>query len=427
MKKALHAIKESRHIKRIREHEHYPHLKKKTKWMIEGVIVVSIVSALGGYAYGRLAYGSHGQVAPVVDVRKPLLDVVCTNDFGIHPTYYKKNTSGMFEMVSLVVAKSGSTSTYELPAAISGSGARYASPDEKIVFWEHQGEFSFFLNDKEVSVCHVEKKKHKKTVDTTVTLHDLSVDMRDGVGVAAYGPEEQFSVTLRQFGEPEFADYNNDGFVDAALLLTYEGGSSPLYYAVFALSDDQGMYTATNALLVGGDITPRSVSAKEGGVYYAFSLPTPPGSTATSTEPEVKSLFVSYDMKTKQIVDTEKTYTPTYDPETMTLSDKRWTWSYTQPMNGKKITPRKPGSFNIVFDENKIVHIQTDCNLYTGTFSVDREAIWLYDLSSVGIYCGDTQEEQFMLEIRQVSRFFFTTSGGLVLTYNIGNSQMFFK
>ncbi len=42
------------------------------------------------------------------------------------------------------------TGTMTLPQAESASGARYANSDETIVFWEHQGDGSLFINDEEV-------------------------------------------------------------------------------------------------------------------------------------------------------------------------------------------------------------------------------------------------------------------------------------
>ncbi len=44
------------------------------------------------------------------------------------------------------------TGTLSLPLAVSGSGTRYANPDETTVFWEHQGEVTLTSNGKQIFV-----------------------------------------------------------------------------------------------------------------------------------------------------------------------------------------------------------------------------------------------------------------------------------
>lgn len=56
----------------------------------------------------------------------------------------------IFNNTALLNAPNFDLNNIELESAISGSGARYLSPDQKIEFWEHQGEGTLSVDGQEL-------------------------------------------------------------------------------------------------------------------------------------------------------------------------------------------------------------------------------------------------------------------------------------
>ena len=104
----------------------------------------------------------------------------------------------------------------------------------------------------------------------TITIDQQTFHLRDGVAEADPAPGPATKNTLRIVGEPLAGDATGDGRPDAALLLRNDpGGSGTFYYAVLAINDG-GSYHATNALLLGDRIVPRSLDISDGRFVYRF-------------------------------------------------------------------------------------------------------------------------------------------------------------
>jgi hypothetical protein len=64
--------------------------------------------------------------------------------------------------LSLTIKKNGDTQVYDMIPAMSGSGAKYETKDQRYSLWEHQGTFTFAVDGIDESVC----QKNEETLGT---------------------------------------------------------------------------------------------------------------------------------------------------------------------------------------------------------------------------------------------------------------------
>ena len=84
--------------------------------------------------------------------------ITCDNGYSIKARYYEPDSAGILSKLDLAVTKNGKTEKMVLYPAISASGSRFATPDLKQVFWEHQNEFYYLVNDSLICTCKGENK-----------------------------------------------------------------------------------------------------------------------------------------------------------------------------------------------------------------------------------------------------------------------------
>jgi hypothetical protein len=107
--------------------------------------------------------------------------------------------------------------------------------------------------------------------DVTVTIDDQRFTMSNGVAETPSASGSAVKNTIRLVGEPVMGDADGDGDLDAALMIQNEpGGSGTFYYAVVAL-DNEGVYRASNALLLGDRIEPQTVEFTDGRFAYTYA------------------------------------------------------------------------------------------------------------------------------------------------------------
>ncbi len=116
-----------------------------------------------------------------------------------------------------------------------------------------------------------DRKSSPEISDLTITIDTQEFAMSDGVAVIPPSQGSETANTLRLIGEPVMGDVDNDGNPDAALLIQHDpGGSGTFYYAVVAI-DDGISYRASNALLLGDRIEPRTVMFTDGRFVYNYA------------------------------------------------------------------------------------------------------------------------------------------------------------
>lgn len=82
------------------------------------------------------------------------VDLVCDRGYEISATYSKPDANGVMTELSLSLTENGAMKVYTMAPIMSASGARFGTPDMKYTFWEHQGTFTFAVDDVETAVCH---------------------------------------------------------------------------------------------------------------------------------------------------------------------------------------------------------------------------------------------------------------------------------
>ena len=107
--------------------------------------------------------------------------------------------------------------------------------------------------------------------DLTVTIDEQKFTLSNGVAEIAAAPGSAGNYTIRLVGEPVMGDADGDGDRDVALLVQNDpGGSGTFYYAVVAIDND-GVYRASNALLLGDRIEPQTVEFIDGRFDYTYA------------------------------------------------------------------------------------------------------------------------------------------------------------
>lgn len=114
------------------------------------------------------------------------------------------------------------------------------------------------------------------------------------------------------------------------------------------------------------------------------------------------------------------------DPSIMTLSMKTWYWENTQYNNDTLHKPKSPKVFSLKFEKNGTLLIGTDCNTMRGEYNITDNQIAFSKMLSTRMYCKDSQEQVFAKMLNNVSSYFFTSKGRLVLELKYDSGAMMF-
>jgi hypothetical protein len=124
------------------------------------------------------------------------------------------------------------------------------------------------------------------TTDTSVTtIQNITVDPKNAtylIGNDSFtlvnGKSEKVIVpgsaskTITQyFGNEVKADFNGDGLIDTAFLLTQSSGGSGTFYYIAAVLGTQTGYKGTNAILLGDRITPQTTGFQNGEIIANYA------------------------------------------------------------------------------------------------------------------------------------------------------------
>lgn len=128
---------------------------------------------------------------------------------------------------------------------------------------------------------------------------EVRFDLKDGK--AENEVEGGFSKNvLMMFGEPVYGDLNEDGKMDAAVMLVNNaGGSGIFYYAALVVSNGD-VYVPTNAMLLGDRIAPQTVEIRDGRAIY--NIADRRADEPMSTPPSIsESVWINFDKNTWEI------------------------------------------------------------------------------------------------------------------------------
>jgi heat shock protein HslJ len=430
MKHILHKVGAHPLVAKVKKHKHYHHLSKKTRWALEGVLIVSVVSVVFGTLYNKLAFDGvqrNQEISQNDSYERSTISLTCLEGYSIVPVYSKNSKTSDIIELRLLISNAGTSNEYVLFQTPSASGVRFATKDESVVFWEHQGEFSLSLGGRDVSLCKQRKDIASLVKNSTFVLDGIMYPLTQGKALVPIQEGEDFLLQLSFFGEPVIGDIDGDGDDDTAQFMVFNGGGSgSFYYVSVAMQDENEVFIPSNLILLGDRIAPQTLHIADTGVYATYAVRND-GEPFTTPPSKGQSLFITYNKKTKSISSEAKEFVQVFDVSTMSLTGKKWMWQKTIMENKKEITPLKGGIFSISFDQEGYVHFSTDCNVAKGTYSLDGEYLWIKDVMVTEMACQNSQEEEFLTPLKRASRYQFTKEGELKLYFSIKQGVAIFK
>lgn len=249
--------------------------------------------------------------------------------------------------------------------------------------------------------------------NTSYVVAGQSITLINGKFERAAAPGSRSQETIAIFGEPVTGDVDADGDLDAAMYLTHnEGGSGTFYHLVLAINTN-GVYTGTNAMLLGDRIAPQNIDFVEGRFVANYSernldeaFTTPPS--------RGKSLWVHYDSKTNEIGELVRDFEGEADPSRMTLGGHEWKWVRTTRNNMSVVTPKQKDAFILSFKKDGVFTLATDCNNVGGRYVVDKNILNFDSIVATEMFCENSQEGEFVSMLNDVATYRFTSKGELI-------------
>jgi heat shock protein HslJ len=105
-----------------------------------------------------------------------------------------------------------------------------------------------------------------------------------------------------------------------------------------------------------------------------------------------------------------------------------WVWEKTIMNDDTTIAPDKTGAFSLTFVMGGRVLGKTDCNDFTGNFTITQDGNMVFNqLASTEMFCPDSQENIFLDEVKNVDHYLFDKSGNLVLNLKLDSGSIYFK
>ena len=266
--------------------------------------------------------------------------------------------------------------------------------------------------------------------NASYVIDGTSVTLINGVSSVAAAPGSASMITTRYFGNEVVHDFDGDGRLDVAFILTQNtGGSGTFYYVVAALNKTNG-YVGSSAVLLGDRIAPQTTEMSQDPstpdvivVNYADRKL----EEAFSVQPSVgKSVWLKLDTKTMQLGTVAQKFEGEADPSTITLGMKTWNWVHTTYSNDTTVTP-KTNKFALTLKSDKTFSATTDCNGVGGEYAVSGNKITFTKMMSTMMYCEGSQEQDYSKMLSQVQSYLVTSTGELVLVLNHDSGSMIFK
>ena len=289
----------------------------------------------------------------------------------------------------------------------------------------------FYPKDNKVTpIENVGKSEAVGIKNATYNIDGQSVTLVDGVSVVPVASGSASMVTTRYFGNEVTHDFDGDGRLDTAFILTQNtGGSGTFYYVVVALNTVRG-YVGSAGYLLGDRIAPQTIEMSQNSatpdvivVNYADRKK---GEVFTIQPSVGKSIWLKLDTKTMQLGEVVQNFEGEADPNKMTLGMKTWNWVSTTYSNDTTVTP-KTNKFALTLSANKTFSATTDCNGVGGEYILSGKTITFTKMMSTQMYCEGSQEQEYSKMLGQVQSYMFTSKGELVLVLKLDTGSMIFK
>ncbi len=263
--------------------------------------------------------------------------------------------------------------------------------------------------------------------DATYIIEGQSVTLKYGISVVPTTSDSVSNITTKYFGNEVTHDFDGDGRIDTAFIITQNsGGSGTFYYLVAGLNTING-YVGSQGLFLGDRISPQNTEIGKGNIVVVNYAERKPQESFAVPPSINKSIWLLLDIKTMQFGEVVQNFEGEADPVKMTLGMKSWTWINTRYSDGKEIKPHTENKFILKFKNDKTFSATTDCNGVGGEYSVNGNKILFSRMISTLMYCENSQEADFTNMLRETQNYFFTSKGELVLGLNLDSGSVIFK
>jgi heat shock protein HslJ len=291
--------------------------------------------------------------------------------------------------------------------------------------------YVLYLGENSTPTENIVKSEAVSPRDATYSIDGQSVTLVNGVSITPVAPGSASMVTTRYFGNGVTHDFDGDGRMDTAFILTQNtGGSGTFYYVVVALNMASG-YIGSSGFLLGDRIAPQSTEMSQNPatpdvvvINYADRKPGESFAVAPSVG---KSVWLKLDPKTMQFGEVVQNFEGEADPAAMTLGMKTWNWVETIYSNGSTTIPRVQNKFTLTFKAPNIFSAATDCNGVGGEYAINGNKIIFTKMMSTLMYCEVSQEADFSKALSEAQSYHFTSKGELVFDLKFDSGSMIFK
>ena len=263
--------------------------------------------------------------------------------------------------------------------------------------------------------------------NTTYSVAGKEIRLVNGISETEAAPGSASKIITQYFGNEAALDLNGDGKKDVVFLLTQTtGGSGLFYYVVAGLTTPRG-YIGSKGILLGDRITPQTTNISKGNIVVVNYADRKPGESFGVPTSVGKSLYLLFSTTTMDFGEVVQNFEGETDPSRMILGMKKWDWVKTQMNDGKVTLPKKFGAFSITFSNDGKVTVTTDCNSAGGLYEAKGNVLTLSPLVSTKMFCGSSQEGEFLQKLGSVSSYLFTSKGELILETKMDSGIMVFK
>ncbi len=265
--------------------------------------------------------------------------------------------------------------------------------------------------------------------DATYLIEGQPVTLKNGISSVEAAPGSASKVVTQYFGNEVLHDFDNDGRVDRAFIITQNtGGSGTFYYLVVALNTGNGNI-GSEAYLLGDRIAPQTteLSPTNNNIIVVNYADRKAGESF-AVQPSVgKTVQLLLDPATMKFGVVANNFEGEANPASMTLIQQKWNWVNVTYNNGTVIIPKIANKFTLSFKNNGTFSAATDCNGVGGEYTVTGSTISLSKMMSTLMYCEGSQESDYSKALTAVSSYHFTSKGELVFDLKMDSGTMTFK
>jgi heat shock protein HslJ len=231
-----------------------------------------------------------------------------------------------------------------------------------------------------------------------------------------------------QLAEMAFGDLDGDGVEDAAVILVTDPGGSGTFYDLAAVLNRNGEPEHVATASLGDRAKIRAFSTEAGQVIIEMVTHGPDDPMCCPTQ----IVRNTYTLEGDALVETgselvgtlEESSEGAISPE---LLDTVWQWRElveTEPA-AQSVVPH-PENYTLVFQPDGTLDIQADCNMVSGSYILEGNALTIEIGPSTMAFCGEESLDQQYLELLDGVDSYAIEDGRLVLNLKDGAGRLTF-